>query len=553
MRALERYEVGALPLLHRLAERLGLRRLLERFVRSHGNDQVSVVAAPLVNTYNLARGKEPLYELPAWVASIDRRAIARPGLAVEKFNDDRFARALDRLYAADRASLMTELSIAAIKLFELDVTRIHNDSTSVKAYGRYRTPSPSGLALERGHSKDYRPDLKQLVFSLSLCADGAVPIHHKVYSGNRTDDTTHIETWTTLCAITGARDFLYVADSKLCTDRQLHHLVSHGGRAVTIVPETWSEVAEFKAKLRTARKARHEIWRRPKPNDPEQMEYFSVYAGRHRSHKRGYRIHWIHSSEKRKRDRIARFERLAKAEQALMELTGRLNTRKLKSRAAIEAAVEKILTEHEVAGLLRTTIGTSREGYRVQVGRGRPGPHTQYEERVREIYTLTWLREPEALKREARADGVFPLLCTDATLTAKEVLQAYKYQPRLEKRFAQFKSIHNAAPLLFKKVERIEANAFLFFIALMLQSLMEREVRNKMSEQGLQALALYPEERPANRPTTNKILDRFERVSTYSIVEDGEVVEGFRDELTETQRSVLRCLGMSEDDYWSPA
>jgi transposase len=49
-------------------------------------------------------------------------------------------------------------------------------------------------------------------------------------------------------------------------------------------------------------------------------------------------------------------------------------------------------------------------------------------------------------------------------ISAKEVLQAYKFQPRLEKRFAQFKSIHRASPLLFKKINRVEANMFLFFI-----------------------------------------------------------------------------------------
>ena len=161
-------------------------------------------------------GKEPLYQLPAWVASIDPRAIGEASLPVAKFNDDRFGRALDRLYCADRASLMTELVIRVIQVFELDLSRIHNDSTTVKACGRYPGKTPSGLKLERGHSKDHRPDLKQLVFSLSLCADGAVPIHYKVYPGNRTDDTTHIETWKTLCQIAGARDFLYVADEPSC-------------------------------------------------------------------------------------------------------------------------------------------------------------------------------------------------------------------------------------------------------------------------------------------------------------------------------------------------
>jgi len=36
---------------------------------------------------------------------------------------------------------------------------------------------------------------------------------------------------------------------------------------------------------------------------------------------------------------------------------------------------------------------------------------------------------------------------------------------------------------LFKKIERIEGNMFGFFIALVVQPLMEREVRNKMKEQ----------------------------------------------------------------------
>ena len=51
------------------------------------------------------------------------------------------------------------------------------------------------------------------MFSLSLSADGAVPVHHKVYAGNRTDDTTHIETWNWIRKITPGPDFLYVADS----------------------------------------------------------------------------------------------------------------------------------------------------------------------------------------------------------------------------------------------------------------------------------------------------------------------------------------------------
>jgi len=142
------------------------------------------------------------------------------------------------------------------------------------------------------------------------------------------------------------------------------------------------------------------------------------------------------------------------------------------------------------------------------------------------------------------------LLSTDLELSSKAVLQAYKYQPRLEKRFAQFKSIHHAAPLLFKKVTRIEANLFLFFMALMLQALLEREVRNAMAAQRIKSIPLYPEEPEASRPTTTKILDLFERVSTYAIIEHDCVVEEFKDDLSQTQRAVLDCLAISEDHFW---
>ena len=79
---------------------------------------------------------------------------------------------------------------------------------------------------------------------------------------------------------------------------------------------------------------------------------------------------------------------------------------------------------------------------------------------------------------------------------------------------------------------------------------MEREVRNKMLHERVEAIALYPENRPASHPTTNKILDLFERVSTYSILQGNRVVEEFKDELTDTQKTILEYLAIPENDYW---
>jgi hypothetical protein len=47
------------------------------------------------------------------------------------------ARALDRLFAADRATLQTHIVLAAMKHFSLKMDQIHNDTTSVTVRGAY--------------------------------------------------------------------------------------------------------------------------------------------------------------------------------------------------------------------------------------------------------------------------------------------------------------------------------------------------------------------------------------------------------------------------------
>jgi transposase len=552
-RTLKRMQVGGLPLIHAIAERMRLKEILYKYIPAHGNEDIPAVETLMLLVYNLIVGKDPLYELQEWVESIDFRCINNEDYENVKFTDDRFGRVLNKLFVVDRASLMTELVVFFVKEFDIALERLSNDSTSIKAFGSYPGRTKTGLELKKGNSKDHRPDLKQLVFSLSIAGDGAVPIHYKCYPGNVTDDKTHIETWNSLLRITGCPDFLYVADSKLCTDDQLSYIVDNGGRVVTIIPETWKEVESFKEKLRKTKKVKDIIWRRRKPGSDDKKEYFSAFRGDYSTTKRGYKIHWIYSSEKRKRDRDNRDKHLKKVEQCLALLNGKINKRDLKTRKAIEQAAQQIVEEHKLENYFHISIGIITEKYQVQIGTGRPGKNTKYRTRVNTLYTLSWTQKKQALKAEAQTDGVFPLLCTDNELTAKEVLKAYKYQPRLEKRFAQFKSIHNAAPLLFKKIERIEANMFGFFIALVVQALIEREVRNKMKEQKIDKIRVYPEQREASHPTTSKILDRFDNICTYKIMENSQVVETFRDSLNEDQKLILSLLNIEQDKYWKSA
>jgi transposase len=550
-RKLTRLQVGPLPLIRSIIARLGLREiLLEQFPAS---DRQAFPRADLLILLatNLTLAKDPLYELAGWVDSLDLRALGYRRPTAERLSDDRFARALDQLYQADRTSLMTRLVVSAIQAFDIRSERIHNDSTSVKACGRIPGCTRTGLELRRGHSKDHRPDLKQLVYTLSVSDDGAVPIHHHVYPGNRNDDTTHIETWNALCRLHGSANFLYVADCKLCTQEQLNHIVSNHGKAITILPHNLVEVRRFYDQLRAAPIPKTLLWRRPKPNYPGTTESFYLFEGNYFTDHGQYPLYWFYSTEKSQRDRQSRLERIELAEQQLAKLPPRLNRAHLKTQAEILGAGKALLDHYRVEPFIDLRLQTHMHVTRKRP-RGRPpGEKAVYRYDHHVTYSLHWSRNTAALLAEARTDGVVPLLCTDPAVMPKAVLQAYKFQARLEKRFSQFKDMHRAAPLLFKKIRRVEANMFLFFIALLIQALLERELRKKLAERGLPPLKLYPEDREAPHPTTSQLFKTFERLSTYAITQEDVPCENYHDELTETHRQVLSLLNLTEQEFWS--
>jgi len=89
-------------------------------------------------------------------------------------NDDRVGRTLDRLFDGDRASLITRTVLGVVREFGIQTAQLHNDSTTVTVAGNY--PDADGRdrggkptpAIRQGHNKDFRPDLKQLLFILTL-------------------------------------------------------------------------------------------------------------------------------------------------------------------------------------------------------------------------------------------------------------------------------------------------------------------------------------------------------------------------------------------------
>ena len=256
--ALRTQVLGALPIIDHFLERLGVMEVLERYLApSDRRLRLPAANALRVLVCNLVIHKEPVYALGEWARAFDPSVLGVGGEEIQLLNDDRLGRGLERLFDADRASLLTELVVGAIDRFGIDCTQLHNDSTTVTFSGDYRfaTGRPRGgkptPAIVQGHNKDYRPDLKQLLWILTISADGAVPIAFRVADGNTEDSPTHVPTWDTLVAITGDPSFLYVADCKLANRAAMDHIAERGGRFLTLLPRGRREEAYFREWLQT--------------------------------------------------------------------------------------------------------------------------------------------------------------------------------------------------------------------------------------------------------------------------------------------------------------
>lgn len=312
---LESGRLGALPIVDEFLARMGVAALLDRYLPA-GDARVSPTAKVIgVLVANLCLEREPLYGLAEWAGSFEPGLVGLVAGEAGLLNDDRVGRSLDQLFDCDRGSLLCDLVLAAISTFAVDCSQLHNDSTSIALHGAYAgadgrerggKPTPAAVL---GHSKDHRPDLTQLVLILTVSADGAVPLAHRVADGNTSDDSTHIDTWDGLVALTGRPDFLYVADSKLCTREQMSHINRRGGRFVTVLPRTRREDGLLRDWAAREQPDFTEAARRPGKRKADPDSVWQVAPAPFPSSE-GYRMTWAHSSQKQRLDETARSERI---------------------------------------------------------------------------------------------------------------------------------------------------------------------------------------------------------------------------------------------------
>jgi transposase len=552
----ESLDVGAAPVVRHMLQRLRLHELFDRHLpRLPGRPPALSSSLSLtVLLTNLVIARRPLYAIPEWAA---RRVPEHLGLLPEQvalLNDDRIGAALDHLHRADRASLLTALVRHVVSAFAIDLAEFHQDTTTVTFSGDY-AGQPHGAEPGRppritfGYNKDHRPDLKQLVYSVTISDDGAVPIHAKIYDGNTTDDAVHIETWSFLRQLVGNSNVLYVADSKLCTRENMTHIASRQGRFLTVMPKTRNEYEWFREHLRTQPVDWGEVHREPSPRrrtDPD-VVYHGVESPQRSAD--GYRVLWYRSSQKEQAERNARQERLRRAREALEELQ-RPSRRAWNGATEARQAGARVVREHEVEHLLGVEVECSLEEHFEQVGPGRPGPDTEYRRVETPRWRIRFEEQGEALSHAARCDGLFPLMTNEESLSVAAALAKYKYQPFVEKRHEQLKNGFDVAPMWLKNVARIESLLWLYYVVELVGALVEREVRRAMTDGGIESLALYPEGRACVAPTTGAVFDVLEGHRRHRLLdESGHELRRFHDPLSDDARRVLQLLGVSTTAY----
>ena len=549
--------IGPLPVINHFMERLHLEEIIgSRLQSAHDAGTVQCIG---ILIRNVLVSREPLYGIGEWVEEYPQALLGTSGDDAMHINDDRIGRSLERLFDADRSSLMTEIVVSAVREFDLSMKRFHNDSTSVALSGLYRTATGKDMRMKKtvnltfGHSKDHRKDLKQLVWILTVTADGSVPVHYRVADGNTNDSPTHIETWDSIRKLTGRSDFLYVADSKLCSDANLKYIDGNNGRFITVLPATWKEYGMFQEWIQS----HTVVWEETVHGKKEDRGQVWKLAESPVPASGGFRTVCVWSSQKAGHDKDVRDGMMRKSIMDLERLETKLRSKKCRLHSmddvkkASEAAIGR--TARRWVGFRITEEDVERK---VQRSRGRPGPMTEYRTVIRKRFHVEWKPEEENIDFDETCDGMFPLITNDRKLSLKEILSSYKFQPHVEKRHEQLKSVYGVAPVMLKNVDRIEGFLFVYFLALLVESLIEREIRMGMAGEERKSIRIYPEFRSCESPTTDRVLGDFSMVQMNWIEIDGKVVKKFLPKLTQRQEDLLRLAGVPSDSYqqdWNAA
>ncbi len=428
-------------------------------------------------------GRSPLYRLEEFLAEQDIELLLGSNAKAHDFNDTNIGRSLDAVFNAGASKLLTEIGVRATKVFGLDSTTVSYDTTSTSVWGDYRTgeniEESDVPKITHGHSKDKRPDLKQFMTEL-LCVERGIPIFGKTLDGNSSDKTSNNKMLSHISSIMakhglGVGAFVYVADSAMITENNLHELSNN--KFVSRLPANYATCNKTIIKVVNAAKwtVLGMLAENPGSINRPTASYKACEATVDLHGKR-YRAVVVHSDSYDKR-------RQKKVDKALIDSEKEIKTELNGQISVYNCEADAVQAKKQINGISTVFHEVTSSIFPFQAKLpGRPSKNKPIQTTTK--YNLEWNIVPknEAIEKARTIAGCFVLVTNvpkagEDALDSKELLRTYKGQYGVESGFAFLKDPIVVNDIFLKKPSRIDALGMVLVIALIVWRLMERSLR----------------------------------------------------------------------------
>ena len=538
-----------LPLLMDVIRRIKLIDVIDATVRHDSRSKVRTSECLAVILCAIFSGAHDLYGVRERLARYDMATIMQdPDFNIDEFTEERLAKAMDDIWNAGPDKLMFAIAAQVMTAFRLDTSYFHFDTTSLTCYGAYEDPDQSESGdgelppwVTYGHSKDKRPDLKQIMYGTLVCADGGIPVFGEVLDGNRSDTSATAEFFARIRRLVAdPRRVVCVADCKAWSGpvvslihanqmRLLSRLPRNHAVHATVMAKTWKPQGTFNS-AKPRRKADppdtydymgmdvdapFTVVHPTTPDKPEWTETIVVPA-------RAVRVF----SSGLLRKKVATLKRIREREQRAALVF--IRDAQKRAFACEEDALRAARRDEEAQR--RTTLGltavVSHQPGAYARGRGRPPKKREPGIDVphwRICYTIVPVDDQTAVKNLHKA-ATFVVIRTNTPgwdISDQEMIQRYKGQYHNEHGFSWLKSGAALNPVFLKAPHRIASLGFTYCIGLMVWSLIQRSVRAHLVEKKL--VLPYHRGRKGTKITTRFIFELFQNVqSQFQVMPDGK-------------------------------
>jgi transposase len=416
-----------------------------------------------------------------------------------------------------------------------------------------------------GHSKDdpTRPQIKVMIGSLDPLG---MPLATDVLSGERADDGLYIPLIQRIRTGLKTSGLLFVGDCQMSALETRADLVRHQDFYLAPLPltgataeamEAWITAGVAKAQAGALERMFRFNDRGDEVLTAEGYELQRSCCAKDGQEAWSERVLVVRSPMHANQQAAGLDKRLPSAEIHLAALTpprGR-GKRQITDEATLVEAIDLVLTEHRVDGLLRVTWEKQVEQKTQYVGRGRGSVSREKRVIEKTRYHITHIVRQQdniAALRQRFGWKAFVTNTGQTQLSLQHAVLCYRNEYRVERIFNRLKSRVHIAPLFVKCNDQLEGLTYLLTLGVRVLTVTEFVLRRSLETEQASLPGLHPENKHkrTDTPTAERILKAFAGVSLTIIKHaTGEAILRRLTPLSAVQKDILQRLGLGASLY----